>query len=103
MVIQDGDLGWPGRGPTEDNTPLVIDADRVGSGELSFEEFESVARGNREVAEFACLVHLDQFPEGDPCDGGKATVGLSLEQLLGIPVCEGLDHAAMVESLRLAE
>ena len=86
MVIHDGDFGRPGMGPAEDDPPLIVDADGVESRKAALEEFESVAGRNREVIEFARLVHLDQFPERHPRDGCKAPVGLGLEQLLGIPV-----------------
>jgi hypothetical protein len=55
-------------------------------GETAFEKFQPVARWNGKVVESAGLVHLDQFPKGHPCDGGKAPVGFRLEQLLCVPV-----------------
>jgi len=61
MVIPDGHLGRAGSALAEDDPPLVIDADGVKTLQLSFEEFEPVARGNGEVIETARLIHLDSY------------------------------------------
>lgn len=80
MVIHDGDFGRPRSGPAKDDAPLIIDADGVVARKPALEEFEPIAWRNREIVEPAGLVQLDQFPQGDPCDGSKGAMGLGLEQ-----------------------
>lgn len=86
MVIHDGNLGRPRPGPAEGDPPWIVDAYGMETREPSLEEFQSVAGRYFQVIKAVRLVHLDQFPQGDPCDGGKATVRLGPKHLLGIPV-----------------
>jgi hypothetical protein len=61
MVVDDLHLGWALSGPSKDDAPLLIDADRVGARAFSFERFETIARGDRQVFNFAGAIELNEF------------------------------------------
>lgn len=61
MVIANRDLGWAVIAPNEDDPPLVVDADRVVTRQISLQGFESVSGRDCKILENPRPVHLDQF------------------------------------------
>lgn len=92
MVITNGDLGRAMFGPDENDPPLVVDADRMVTGQISLQSFEPVSRRDRKILENPRPVHLDQLAQSHACDCSEAAIGFSLKQLLGVLVGKGLDH-----------
>ena len=80
-------------GPPKDYAPLVVDPDGVKSRQIAPEAFKTVARRNGEVAEPARLVDLDEFSQRHAGYCRQTAAVPSSEQLLCVPVCEGLDQS----------
>ena len=86
MVIDNFHIGRASCRPAEHNPPLIVDADRVKSSELSLERFEPVSGRHLKIVQGARLVHLNQLPQGDPGDIVESTISLTPEQFLGVAV-----------------
>ena len=80
-------------GPPKDYAPLVVDPNGVKTRQIAPEAFKTVARRNGEVAEPARLVDLDEFSQSHAGYCRQTAVVPSPEQLLCVPVCEGLDQS----------
>lgn len=92
MVVADPHFGWSLFGPTEDDSPLVIDAYRMEPCQISAQGFQLVARWHGQIFWFSGLIYLDQLAQRDSRDSLKTTAVLLMEDLLRIFICEGLDH-----------
>lgn len=92
MVIDDGDFGGTGVGPSEDDAPLVIDADGVEAREAALEGFEAIAGRDGHVGEFPRLVELDELAKGHSDKSTPSTAFLGGEETFGFPASEGLNH-----------
>jgi hypothetical protein len=92
MVIPDGGFGRAGRSPTENDPPLVVDPDGMKTTQVALQGLQSVAGWDGEVGQLAGIVQLDQFAKCDTADGGKPTIALLVEELVGIAIGKGLDH-----------
>lgn len=97
MVVHDGHLGGAVLRPSEDDPPLLVDADRMEAGQLAFQGLQAVAGRHGQIGELPGPVHLDQLAQGHPGDGIEAPILLLPEQLLGVRIGEGLDHEVMEE------
>ncbi len=95
MIIDDADLGGSEVGPTEDDAPLVVDADGMKTDEITAERLETVSRRHGEILKDAGTVHLDELAQGDPADRAEAPAFLGEEEFLGLAVGEGLDHGGV--------
>jgi len=79
--------------PPEADAPLIVDANTVLTGAIAFELFEAVPGRNAEVIELFGGVHDAELPQHEPLElGREATDWLALEQALGVPVGEAVDH-----------
>jgi len=92
MVVADGDFCGTGIGPAEGDAPLVVDSNGMKSLEVALECFEPVAGRNGEVCQSRGMIPLNELPQRNASDGGKATVALLSEEFVRIFVCERLDH-----------
>lgn len=92
MVIDDGDIGRAGIGPSKDDAPPIVDADGMVARAVAVKRFEPIARGHGEVGKALRSVYLHEFPQGHAGDGREAAVPFLLENLFGVGVVEGLDH-----------
>ena len=72
--------------PFENDAPLVVDADGMKPRQLAFEQLQPVPGWHLEIVQGVRVIHLDEFSQSHPCDGGKAPVGFRLEQLLRVPI-----------------
>jgi len=70
MVVDDLDLVSVSVPPHEADTPLVIDADAMGSCSIAFEGFESVARRHPQIFQGFCSVEHHQLAQRGPFDPG---------------------------------
>ena len=95
MVIDDPDLCRSGLGPPEDEPPLVVDPDRMKPRAISPLEFKAVPRRHCEVGQSSGPVHLHQFSQGDPGDGGETPVLLLQEKLPRVGIGERLNHGKL--------
>ena len=93
MIVHNLYLVRPLIGPPKDYTPLVVDPDGVKTRQIAPEGFKTVARRNGEVAEPARLVDLDEFSQRHAGYCRQTAIVPSPEQLLCVPVCEGLDQS----------
>lgn len=84
MIIYYLNLFWSGISPSEDNTPLVVDANRMKARELTFKGFETVARRDGKVSEGISLIHLNQFPQRNSRYSGKPSVAFRPEKFFGV-------------------
>ena len=82
--------------PSKDQAPLVIDPDRVESGPVAFEEFQSIPRRRPKIAEFGCVVQVQQFAARDSAQfrwkRSRRPGSLVVEQVLCKCVSEAFDH-----------
>jgi hypothetical protein len=97
MVIDDGYVRWTAIRPLKDDTPLIVDADRVESGQIPSERLKTVARRDSKVWQGTGPIHLDQLAECHPCDRGESPVRLFPKEFLGVAVGKRLDHVVGVE------
>ena len=88
MIIYDGDIDGTAGGPTEDDAPLVVDADGVQTGCLSFERFKPAFRWDGEIWKDPGAVHLNEFAKGGAGDGVETPVGFRFEELFSVWVCK---------------
>jgi hypothetical protein len=92
MVIDNGNFGGTGRGPAEHDSPLVIDADGMKTGEITMEGFQAIARGNGEVRKVFRSIHLHELAQAYARNGSEAPIFFLQEKLPRVSVREGLDH-----------
>ncbi len=102
MVIKDGHTGWSVFSPDENNAPLVIDADGVGTGKSALQCLQAIARRHGEIRQDPGSVHLNEFAESDPSDGGMAPIALPAEEFLGIVIGKGLNHGFALSGFNTA-
>jgi len=93
MVITNFDIDRAMFIPSENDSPLVVDADRVVTHQISFQGFKAVSGRNRKILKHPSPVHLDQFAQCHPGDCTESSTGFTLKELLGIIVSERLNHA----------
>ena len=92
MVVHNGDFLGAIGGPSEDNAPLVVDADGVEASQIPAQGLEPVAGRHAEIGELSGAVHLDELSQGHTRDLREAPVPLLVEKLLGVGIGKGLDH-----------
>ncbi len=63
MIVNDSYFRRSGIRPSKDDTPLVVDPDRVKARQIAPESLQTVPRWNSEIAECASLIHLFQFSQ----------------------------------------
>jgi hypothetical protein len=93
VVIDDLDvIGVPVL-PAEADAPLIVDANTVLARAVALELFKSVAGRNTQVLELLGGIDETNLTEHEPEQvGGEPPDTLSLEQALGVPIREALDH-----------
>ena len=79
--------------PPKANAPLIVDANTVLTGAISFQLFKSIARRDSQVVKLLGGVYESELPQHRPMEAGrKAPDGLALKQPLRVPIGEALDH-----------
>ena len=82
--------------PSKDQAPLVIDPDRVKSGPIAFEEFQSIPWRRPKIAEFGCVMQVQQLAARDSAQfrwkRSRHPGSLVVEQVLCKCVSEAFDH-----------
>lgn len=94
MVIGDPNFSRSVRSPSENDSPLIVDADGMKAVEGTPEGFKPISRRDGQIGEIPCLVHLNEFSQADPQDGIVAARLFLLEESTGFVIAEGLDHKA---------
>ena len=99
VVVDDLDIFGPGVTPGEDDSKLLVDADRMLALPVSCERFEAVTRRDSQVLELFGRVELGQLAVcdlGERCESRDAS---AVPELLGGPVCKRLNHSPSVSLL----
>lgn len=96
MVVYDLNVLRVRPRPTEAHPELIVDAYTVLPGPIVFQGFQSVAWGNAQVVQLACLVQLLQFPARHDCEVDETCDTLPIEQGGGVRTFERLDHKRIV-------
>ena len=86
--------------PSKDQAPLVIDPDRVKSGPVAFEEFQSIPWRRPKIAEFRCVVQVQQLAARDSAQLRRKRShrpgSLVVEQVLCQCASEAFDHVLIL-------
>ena len=93
MVVLDLHPSGSLRCPLKYDPPLVVDANGIPSFSVAFEGLQPVAGRNRQIGEVSRTIHLNQLAKCNAFECLEALVPFFTEQLLGIRVVKGLDHA----------
>ena len=93
MIVHDRHLVRSLIGPPKDDAPLGVDPNGVKARQVAPKYFQTVARRNGEVAEPTRPINLNEFSQRHSRYCRQAAVAPSLEQLLCVPICEGLDQS----------
>ena len=87
--------------PTKNDSPLVIDADRVPALPFAFESLQPVTGRNSQVEELFSRINGGKLARGHASNSGEATVAFCLEKLLGVFVAEGNNHRLLLALIAL--
>jgi hypothetical protein len=68
MIINDLDVSCLVVNPLETDTPLVVDADGILVGSITFELLEPITRRGEQVLEVLSVIKIDQFPASRALD-----------------------------------
>ena len=81
---------------SEADTPLIVDGDRVLACPLGLEHVQPIAWRYAEVGELGRHMHGLELPQGPARHMRRDTPrSPGTEQILGLPIRERFDHAAM--------
>ncbi|MGA7393059.1 MAG: hypothetical protein WCC08_01490 [Terrimicrobiaceae bacterium] len=92
MVVPDSNAGRTLVRPTKDNSPLVIDPNRMPASPASFQGFEFIAGRYNQVSEPFGGIYRDQFTQSDAANIGETSVALTLKEFLSVFAIKGQDH-----------
>ena len=87
--------------PGEADAVLIVDADAVGCGAISFQSFELVSGGRAEIVELSRLVEEKQFAPGRPFDGLEPADGAIVEKGRSFRTFEGSDQVTVYDAWRI--
>lgn len=86
--------------PAENQSPLIINSDRVESLPISFETFQPVSRRHSQIPQLGCIMQIKQF---SPCcptklgrEGPCSPSPHIIEQILRKSISEGLNHVPIL-------
>src|SRR5690242_2868009 len=65
VIVDNFDIAWPSFRPLETDAPLIVYADRMLPGEITFEGLKSIPGRDPKVIDHARLVKQAQFSQGD--------------------------------------
>ena len=86
--------------PDKADAPLIVDANAVLAGALSFQCFKTISGWQAELSKFIHGMKLDQLAQCHPLDRGRDASALpQVKKLFGIAVRERLNHMAIVTPL----
>ena len=92
MVVHNGDLRRTIGGPLEDNSPLVIDSNRVPTSASPAEWLEAVARWDRHVFNLLGGIKSSELVRGNSGYLREAAILLRAEKFFGIAIRKGENH-----------
>ena len=79
--------------PAEADAPLIVDANAVLAGPIAFEFLQAVAGRDAQILELLGGVHEAELAQHEALElRWEAADRLSLEQALGVPIGETVDH-----------
>ena len=93
VIIDNLDLEGVAVAPPKTDPPLVVDANAVLAGAITFELLQTVTGWDAEVCELLGGVHHAELPEHESVKlGGEAPDAFTLEQPFRIAIGEARDH-----------
>jgi hypothetical protein len=93
VVVDDLDVLRPSLGPPETNTPLLVDADAVGTSPVSLELLEPVPRRHPQIIERLGGIENEQLSQSGTLNIlGELARAPSLPDKLGFPIRERPQH-----------
>jgi hypothetical protein len=100
MVIGDANVAGVSGFPTEDNTPLLVDADAPKAFEVSREGFEAVGWWEAKLVKGCGAVNLAQLHQGSCLNAaGKLAGGFTPKDFLGFLAGKTQEHDAVLSKL----
>lgn len=93
MIINDLDLVSVSINPPETDSPLIVDANAVLSGAISFQTFEAVAVRKSQVLKPSGTCKQFKLSAGDSFDRHETTDKFVICQPLSVARTEGSNHA----------
>ena len=78
--------------PPKHQPPLLINPYGVLSLSLSLQPFQSISRGNSQVLQSSCLIQLNQFTQGHPCDGPPSPTIFRSKEFFRFRVGKAMNH-----------
>ena len=103
MIVENLDVEGVAVAPAKDDSPLLVDADRVAPLPGSLQCFQAVARRNSEILQLGRIVKIRKLALGDtdeirwePSDGSGATI---FEEIFREPIPEALDHVPILSNI----
>ncbi len=82
--------------PDKADPELIVNANAVLPLPVPVQCFEPIPRDRGEIAQFACLIDLNQLAPRDSFDGLKSPDELILKELIGIGIAKRTDHCFIV-------
>lgn len=97
VIVDNLDLLGSSVCPFENDTPLIIYADRVLPCEIALQRFQAISWRNGEIAKQDGAVELHQFAASNPCDIRREPLRDAplLENQLGKRSAEAPDHSLL--------
>ena len=86
MVIHDGNLSRTRRSPAKDKPPLIVNPDGVIARPPAPQGLQTISRWHGKVRKLSRAVHLHEFPQKHPGNGGKASIAFLFEKLASVGV-----------------
>ena len=97
MVVDDLDVVGIASGPSETDTPLVVDANAVLAVTIAFKLLEAISRWESEILQTHRGVHVAKLSEhAAPKIRRETPYVLARPETLGIAVSKMLDHVRIV-------
>ena len=92
MIIHDPNVKGMAIRSGEDDTPLIVDPDRMVGGEIAFQLFEPIGRRHQQIVEPARRIKHFQLALGGSPKSLKLTHKPIAEQRFGLFVTKRFDH-----------
>lgn len=94
MVVNDLNTVCVALNPLEDDTPLIVDSNRVEPLQISVQLLESVRWRRSQIVQASCCVDYRKFSLGRPRYSLELANEKVIEQVLSTPITERFDHAS---------
>ena len=103
MVINNLDIFWPIWRPHKAHAKLIVDADAVLSGTITFQRLQPIAGWHPQIVENSRPIKLCKFSPCHRLDVRESLYALPTKQALRIGALEGLDGHKIIVTQRVMD